>query len=172
MQLCVQQKWQALPQCSPQTRQKRWVSWFNPPFSLLKHEKCFSNGAAFLFLRVTFCAEHARRNALVQQAQMRKASSGPSPEVLLSQLSGYNRPDSGAHGQEGRSEAGRLLGKLLLAHFTSMILVVYFSCMCFSVDDDSWSEEEEDPVVLDPTWRGDPDSEAESLDSDHEDPLK
>ncbi|KAA0707099.1 NSL complex subunit 2 [Triplophysa tibetana] len=94
---------------------------------------------------VTFCAEHARRNALVQQAQMRKASSGPSHEVLLSQLSGYSRPDSGA---EGRSEARRIL------------------------DDDSWSEEEQDPVVLDPTWRGDPDSEAESLDSDHEDPLK
>lgn len=45
-----------------------------------------------------------------------------------------------------------------------------YSFLC--VDDDSWSEEEHDPVVLDPTWRGDPDSEAESLDSDHEDPLK
>lgn len=98
---------------------------------------------------VSFCAEHARRNALVQQAQMRKASaSGPSPEVLLSQLSGYSRPEPGAHSQEGHSEASRIL------------------------DDESWSEEEQDPVVLDQTWRGDPDSEAESLDSDHEDPLK
>lgn len=97
---------------------------------------------------VTFCAEHARRNALVQQAQMRKASSGPSPDVLLSQLSGYSRPDFGVHSQEGRSEASRIL------------------------DDDSWSEEEQDQVVLDQTWRGDPDSEAESLDTDHEDPLK
>ncbi|XP_026097661.1 KAT8 regulatory NSL complex subunit 2-like isoform X2 [Carassius auratus] len=98
---------------------------------------------------VSFCAEHARRNALVQQAQMRKASaSGPSPEVLLSQLSGYCRPETGAHSQEGRSEASRIL------------------------DEESWSEEEQDPVVLDQTWRGDPDSEDESLDSDHEDPLK
>ncbi|XP_051518024.1 KAT8 regulatory NSL complex subunit 2 isoform X2 [Myxocyprinus asiaticus] len=96
---------------------------------------------------VTFCAEHARRNALVQQAQMRKASSGPSPEVLLSQLSGYSRPESGVYSQEGRSEASRIL-------------------------DDSWSEEDQDPIVLDQTWRGEPDSEAESLDSDHEDPLK
>ncbi|TRZ02457.1 hypothetical protein DNTS_030284 [Danionella cerebrum] len=96
---------------------------------------------------VSFCAEHARRNALIQQAQMRKASAlGPSPEVLLSQLSGYSRPDSGAHNQEGEA-----------SHMQ---------------DDDSWSEEEEDPIVLDQTWRGDPDSEAESLDSDHEDPLK
>lgn len=71
-----------------------------------------TNDAAFCFLRVTFCAEHARRNALVQQAQMRKASSGPSPEVLLSQLSGYSRPDSGAHCAEGRSEASRMLGEL------------------------------------------------------------
>ncbi|XP_056124003.1 KAT8 regulatory NSL complex subunit 2 [Rhinichthys klamathensis goyatoka] len=98
---------------------------------------------------VAFCAEHARRNALVQQAQMRKASaSGPSPEVLLSQLSGYSRPESGAHSHEGRSEASRIL------------------------DEESWSEEEQDPIVLDQTWRGDPDSDAESLDSDHEDPLK
>ncbi|RXN26886.1 KAT8 regulatory NSL complex subunit 2 [Labeo rohita] len=98
---------------------------------------------------VSFCAEHARRNALVQQAQMRKASaSGPSPEVLLSQLSGYSRPETGVHSQEGRSEASRIL------------------------DEESWSEEEQDPVVLDQTWRGDPDSEDESLDSDHEDPLK
>ncbi|XP_070963467.1 KAT8 regulatory NSL complex subunit 2 isoform X1 [Oncorhynchus clarkii lewisi] len=96
---------------------------------------------------VTFCAEHARRNAMALQAQLRKASSGPSPEALLSQLSGYNRPET--HGLDsGRSEATRIL------------------------DVDSWSEEEQGPLVLDQTWRGDPDSEADSVDSDHEDPLK
>ncbi|KAG9335249.1 hypothetical protein JZ751_005495 [Albula glossodonta] len=98
---------------------------------------------------VTFCAEHARRNALSLQAQMRKVSSGPSPEVLLSQLSGYSRPESGAHSQDGsRSEGSRIL------------------------DDDRWSEEEQDSILMDQTWRGDPDSEADSIDSDHEDPLK
>lgn len=96
---------------------------------------------------VTFCAEHARRNAMALQAQIRKSSSGPSPEALLAQLSGYSRPD--AHGLDGgRSEASRIL------------------------DEDSWSEEEQTPLVLDQTWRGDPDSEADSVDSDHEDPLK
>jgi hypothetical protein len=60
--------------------------------------------------RVTFCAEHARRNAMALQAQLRKASSGPSPEALLSQLSGYNRPET--HGLDsGRSEATRILGE-------------------------------------------------------------
>lgn len=39
-------------------------------------------------------------------------------------------------------------------------------------DEDSLSEEEQGPLVLDQTWRGDPDSEADSIDSDHEDPLK
>lgn len=44
---------------------------------------------------------------------------------------------------------------------------------CFSwVDEDSLSEEEQGPMVLDQTWRGDPDSEADSIDSDPEDPLK
>ncbi|XP_006794049.1 KAT8 regulatory NSL complex subunit 2 isoform X1 [Neolamprologus brichardi] len=96
---------------------------------------------------VTFCAEHARRNAMALRAQMRKASSGPSPEALLSQLSGYSRAES--HSVDGgRSEASRIL------------------------DEDSLSEEEQGPLVLDQTWRGDPDSEADSIDSDHEDPLK
>ena len=45
-------------------------------------------------------------------------------------------------------------------------------CVCVCVDEDSWSEEEQTPLVLDQTWRGDPDSEADSVDSDHEDPLK
>uniref|UniRef100_A0A3Q3BVN1 KAT8 regulatory NSL complex subunit 2 n=1 Tax=Haplochromis burtoni TaxID=8153 RepID=A0A3Q3BVN1_HAPBU len=58
---------------------------------------------------VTFCAEHARRNAMALRAQMRKASSGPSPEALLSQLSGYSRAES--HSLDGgRSEASRILG--------------------------------------------------------------
>lgn len=43
---------------------------------------------------------------------------------------------------------------------------------CSNADEDSWSEEEQDPVVLDQTWRGDPDSEADSIDSDQDDPLK
>lgn len=92
---------------------------------------------------VTFCAEHAHRNA---QAQMRKPSSGPSAEVLLSQLSGYNRAGFGP--QDAHNEANRLLVE------------------------DTWSEEEQEPVVLDQVWRGDLDSEADSLDSDHDDPLK
>ncbi|XP_015199823.1 KAT8 regulatory NSL complex subunit 2 isoform X2 [Lepisosteus oculatus] len=98
---------------------------------------------------VTFCVEHARRNALALQAQMRKAPSGPSPEILLSQLSGYSRPEQGSHGHDSsRSEASRIL------------------------DEDSCSEDEQEPAVVDQTWRGDPDSEADSIDSDHEDPLK
>lgn len=60
--------------------------------------------------RVTFCAEHARRNAMALRAQVRKASSGPSPEALLSQLSGYSRTET--HNLDGgRSEGSRILGK-------------------------------------------------------------
>lgn len=96
---------------------------------------------------VTFCLEHARRNAMALRAQMKKATSGPSPEALLSQLSGYSRTDSLSL-EAGRSEASRIL------------------------EEDSVSEEEQVPLGLDQTWRGDPDSEADSMDSDHEDPLK
>lgn len=39
-------------------------------------------------------------------------------------------------------------------------------------DEDSWSDGEQEPLTVDQTWRGDPDSEADSIDSDQEDPLK
>ncbi|XP_062246978.1 KAT8 regulatory NSL complex subunit 2 [Platichthys flesus] len=93
------------------------------------------------------CAEHARRNAMALRAQTRKAASAPSPESLLTQLSGFNRAET--HGLDGgRSEGSRV------------------------ADEDSLSDEDQGPMVLDQTWRGDPDSEADSVDSDHEDPLK
>ncbi|KAG2468382.1 KANL2 protein, partial [Polypterus senegalus] len=98
---------------------------------------------------VTYCTEHARKNALAVQAQMKKVSSGPSPEILLAQLSCYAKSDLSSQSQDsGRSDASRIL------------------------DEDSWSEDEVEPATVDQTWRGDPDSEADSIDSDHEDPLR
>lgn len=61
---------------------------------------------------VSFCAEHARRNALALQAQMKKSNPGPVSETLLCQLSSYARPELGAQSAESsRSEASRILGK-------------------------------------------------------------
>lgn len=103
------------PNAAPKPEKKEgWVCLFTPFTWLRKYLlQIFDCNVVFLSVRVSFCAEHARRNALVQQAQMRKASaSGPSPEVLLSQLSGYSRPESGGHSQEGRSEASRILGEI------------------------------------------------------------
>ncbi|XP_042748766.1 KAT8 regulatory NSL complex subunit 2 [Lagopus leucura] len=98
---------------------------------------------------VSFCAEHARRNALALQAQLKKSNPGPASETLLCQLSSYARTELGSQSTEsGRSEASRIL------------------------DEDSWSDGEQDPITVDQTWRGDPDSEADSIDSDQEDPLK
>ncbi|KAJ7424517.1 KAT8 regulatory NSL complex subunit 2 [Pitangus sulphuratus] len=70
-------------------------------------------------------------------------------ETLLCQLSSYARSELGSQSTESvRSEASRIL------------------------DEDSWSDGEQDPVTVEQTWRGDPDSEADSIDSDQEDPLK
>ncbi|NXA84102.1 KANL2 protein, partial [Thryothorus ludovicianus] len=97
----------------------------------------------------SFCAEHARRNALALQAQVKKSNPGPVGETLLCQLSSYARAELGTQSTESsRSEASRIL------------------------DEDSWSDCEQDPVTVEQTWRGDPDSEADSIDSDQEDPLK
>ncbi|EPY86193.1 KAT8 regulatory NSL complex subunit 2 [Camelus ferus] len=99
--------------------------------------------------RVSFCAEHARRNALALHAQMKKTSPGPVGETLLCQLSSYAKTELGSQTPESsRSEASRIL------------------------DEDSWSDGEQEPITVDQTWRGDPDSEADSIDSDQEDPLK
>ncbi|XP_032348621.1 KAT8 regulatory NSL complex subunit 2 isoform X5 [Camelus ferus] len=98
---------------------------------------------------VSFCAEHARRNALALHAQMKKTSPGPVGETLLCQLSSYAKTELGSQTPESsRSEASRIL------------------------DEDSWSDGEQEPITVDQTWRGDPDSEADSIDSDQEDPLK
>lgn len=72
--------------------------------------KCEADAGLCLLLRVTFCAEHARRNAMALRAQMRKSLSSPSPEALLSQLSCYNRAET--HSMDGvdSSEASRALG--------------------------------------------------------------
>ncbi|XP_038608988.1 KAT8 regulatory NSL complex subunit 2 isoform X1 [Tachyglossus aculeatus] len=97
----------------------------------------------------SLCAEHARRNALALHAQMKKSHPSPVGETLLCQLSSYAKSELGSQTPEsGRSEASRIL------------------------DEDSWSDGEQEPVTVDQTWRGDPDSDADSIDSDQEDPLK
>ena len=58
------------------------------------------------------------------------------------------------------------------AHFSCMMRCLTRILTSLSTDEDSLSEEEQGPLVLDQTWRGDPDSEADSVDSDHDDPLK
>uniref|UniRef100_A0A671E1D2 KAT8 regulatory NSL complex subunit 2 n=1 Tax=Rhinolophus ferrumequinum TaxID=59479 RepID=A0A671E1D2_RHIFE len=67
---------------------------------------------------VSFCAEHARRNALALHAQMKKTGPGPVGETLLCQLSSYAKTELGSQTPESScSEASRIL------------------------DEDSWTEE-------------------------------
>ncbi|KAM9321488.1 KAT8 regulatory NSL complex subunit 2 [Gastrophryne carolinensis] len=98
---------------------------------------------------VSFCTEHARRNALSLQAQIKKSHSGPTSESLLYQLSSYARGELGSQNQENsRNESTRIL------------------------DEDSHSDSDHEAISVDQSWMGDLDSEADSLDSDQEDPLK
>lgn len=61
---------------------------------------------------MSFCAEHARRNALALHAQMKRNNPGPVGETLLCQLSSYAKPELGSQTPESsRSEASRILGK-------------------------------------------------------------
>ncbi|KFP80048.1 KAT8 regulatory NSL complex subunit 2, partial [Acanthisitta chloris] len=95
----------------------------------------------------SLCAEHARRNALALQAQVKKSNPGPEEVV-------WGHP---------WDVPGRHLGMRRWCG----------DSVCPSpADEDSWSDGEQDPVTVEQTWRGDPDSEADSIDSDQEDPLK
>uniref|UniRef100_A0A8C5XFR5 KAT8 regulatory NSL complex subunit 2 n=1 Tax=Microcebus murinus TaxID=30608 RepID=A0A8C5XFR5_MICMU len=61
---------------------------------------------------VSFCAEHARRNALALHAQMKKTNPGPMGETLLCQLSSYAKTELGSQTPESsRSEASRILAE-------------------------------------------------------------
>uniref|UniRef100_A0A8C2W899 KAT8 regulatory NSL complex subunit 2 n=1 Tax=Chinchilla lanigera TaxID=34839 RepID=A0A8C2W899_CHILA len=98
---------------------------------------------------VSFCAEHAHRNALALHAQMKKTNPGPIGKTLLCQLSSYAKMELGFQTPERVcSEA------------------------CQILDEDSWSDGDWEPIIVDQTWRGDPYSEAGSIDSDQEDSLK
>ncbi|OWK16852.1 KANSL2, partial [Cervus elaphus hippelaphus] len=74
---------------------------------------------------------------------MKKTNPGPVGETLLCQLSSYAKTELGSQTPESsRSEASRIL------------------------DEDSWSDGEQEPITVDQTWRGDPDSEADSIDTE------
>ncbi|XP_061413708.1 KAT8 regulatory NSL complex subunit 2 isoform X1 [Lethenteron reissneri] len=94
----------------------------------------------------SLCAEHARKASKAARQQMRKQSSGITTESILADLGSYMLEDGRARTTK-HSDASRLL-------------------------DDSCSESEGERMQVDHNWRGDPDSEAESVDSDQEDPLK
>lgn len=68
------------------------------------------------------------------RAQMRKAAAGPSPETLLSQLSGYNRGET--HSVDGgRSEASRILGKGSMWSTANLsVMAVEFKTFIFLIE--------------------------------------
>lgn len=68
------------------------------------------------------------------RAQMRKPLSSPSPEALLSQLSGHNRGE--AHSVDGgRSEGSRALGTFchLFNHCSGLSCLFCLSFLCVTV---------------------------------------
>uniref|UniRef100_UPI0035900D46 KAT8 regulatory NSL complex subunit 2 isoform X1 n=1 Tax=Myxine glutinosa TaxID=7769 RepID=UPI0035900D46 len=92
-----------------------------------------------------FCGEHVRKAARAARQQRKKLTPAPTAENLLAELCSY--PDVAVAGQS-RSGSRNDLGL------------------------DSWSESDGEGTLVEQLWRADPDSEAESIDSDQEDPLK
>ncbi|XP_014677149.1 PREDICTED: KAT8 regulatory NSL complex subunit 2-like [Priapulus caudatus] len=107
-----------------------------------------------------YCAEHAKKTTVMRQRALRKKRPAETPDSLMAELVRY---DATRGLEEPGTSAGELSGK---KHESAQ------SAASRILDYASESESEQETVLVDQTWRGDGDSDAESIDSEQEDPLK
>ncbi|XP_070535979.1 KAT8 regulatory NSL complex subunit 2-like isoform X2 [Ptychodera flava] len=94
-----------------------------------------------------YCADHTRKAIIWRQKASRKKKQADSQEKILEQLD-YYRPGSSKQPPEViPSQAGQL------------------------IECESDSDSDKEPTLVDQAWRGDGDSDADSVDSEYEDPL-
>ncbi|XP_002739731.1 KAT8 regulatory NSL complex subunit 2-like [Saccoglossus kowalevskii] len=95
-----------------------------------------------------YCAEHTRKALIWQQKNNRKKKPSESSESLLEQLDYYRPGTSTVTPENPVSQASKL------------------------IDYASDSDSDREITLVDQAWRGDGDSDADSVDSEYEDPLK
>ncbi|XP_053408818.1 KAT8 regulatory NSL complex subunit 2-like [Mercenaria mercenaria] len=98
-----------------------------------------------------YCVEHARRAMLIRQRTARKKRPKESPETLLEGLDQYTTFGRGHY--DGHKEKSFTVASKALEYASS-------------------SDSDAETPVVDQAWRGDGDSDAESVDSEQEDLLK
>lgn len=98
-----------------------------------------------------YCLEHSRRAMLVRQGTARKKRPKESPETLLEGLDHVTSSGKGHH--DGLKEKSTSVASKALEYASS-------------------SDSDAETPVVDQAWRGDGDSDVESIDSEQEDLLK
>ncbi|XP_066300726.1 KAT8 regulatory NSL complex subunit 2-like isoform X1 [Branchiostoma lanceolatum] len=104
----------------------------------------------------SYCSEHAARAAMWRQRANRRKRPVDNSGPLLEHLLHYS--------PELEKSLGRALPQANVISSSNQPSRV--------LDYDYSSESDQDPIQVDQAWRGDGDSDAESIDSEQEDPLK
>lgn len=104
------------------------------------------------------CPEHAKKAAILRQRASRKRQPDETAEILLEELD-HCKTSTFRNGAGGTSETRKMKG---YTDSTATKVLEYATS----------SDSEDEPPLVDQAWRGDGDSDAESIDSDQEDLLK
>ncbi|CAI9735376.1 Hypothetical predicted protein [Octopus vulgaris] len=99
-----------------------------------------------------YCFFHARRAALLRQRSTRKCKPKETPETLLEELDHYGSPECESDVRKYRNNNESLASRI--------------------IDYASSSDSDVEPPLVDQAWRGEGESDAESIDSEQDDPLK
>jgi len=123
-------------------------------FIYSKNGKRCPNAAPKIENKESYCSDHTRKILMARQRALRKRKPAESLESLLSDLKHYNEDNNKTPAEKGTGK-DKKLGNI------SKVL-----------DYASDSESDSEQPMIDQTWRNDVDSDADSLDSDLEDPLR
>ncbi|XP_064595348.1 KAT8 regulatory NSL complex subunit 2-like isoform X2 [Liolophura sinensis] len=151
---CMQHRLDGFDYCLKHILEDKTSPYKQCSYISTKTNRRCGNAAPRADRREGYCFEHSRKSCLLRQQTSRKRRPNETAESLLAELNHYSPA------KEGHSDVN--IAKLLGESLASRILDYGSS----SEDSDS-----ELPLV-EQAWRGDGESDAESIDSEQEDPLK
>uniref|UniRef100_A0A1B6KQF4 KAT8 regulatory NSL complex subunit 2 n=1 Tax=Graphocephala atropunctata TaxID=36148 RepID=A0A1B6KQF4_9HEMI len=123
-----------------------------------------------------FCPEHTRKNNLLRQKTSSKHAPPPTQEALLASLGHYARTDqtSSLKSKEVKHEESAAKSSQAINPFVDVDAAAVNNQCSQVLDYASGSDSDVEPAMLDNVWRAldNESSDAESVDSQAEDPLK
>lgn len=150
---CMQSRLEHYNYCLKHILEDREAPYKQCAYISNKTTKRCPNAAPKLDKRDGYCMEHARRLAALRHRAMRKQRPKETPESLLEELD-QHQPRTNEFGQEvRRPRSAESVASKALEYASS-------------------SDSEPESKLVDHAWRGERDSDVESIDSEQDDPLK